>query len=93
MFKRFQTKLALFITALFIVLQGAAFYFVQQAIINNIFDQSRDQLVAANRIFTSRVAATVNSLAEGSQILASDFGFRTAVATNDKPTILSALTT
>lgn len=91
MFTRFQTKLALFITALFIVLQGAAFFLVQQAIVQNIFDQSRDQLTAANRIFTSRVAATVNALAEGSRILASDFGFRTAVATNDNPTILSAL--
>ncbi len=91
MFKRFQTKLALFFTALFLLLQGAAIFAVQQAIVQNIFDQSRDQLIAANRIFTSRVAATVNALAEGSRILASDFGFRTAVATSDKPTILSAL--
>ena len=91
MFKSFQTKLVLFFTALFFLLQGAAFYTVQEAIFQNIFDQSRNQLVAANRIFTSRVAATVNVLAEGSRILASDFGFRTAVATNDSPTILSAL--
>ena len=91
MFKRFQTKLALFFTALFLILQGVAIYTVQQAIVQNIFDQSRDQLIAANRIFTSRVAATVNALADGTRILASDFGFRTAVATNDSPTILSAL--
>ena len=91
MFKRFQTKLALFFTALFLILQGVAIYTVQQAIVQNIFDQSRDQLIAANRIFTSRVAATVNALADGTRILASDFGFRTAVATNDSPTILSTL--
>ncbi len=91
MFKRFQTKLALSFTVLFLLLQGAAFYTVREAIFQNIFDQSRDQLIAANRIFTSRVAATVTALAEGSQILASDVGFRTAVATNDGPTILSAL--
>lgn len=91
MFKSFQTKLALFFTVMFLLLQGVTFFTVQQAIVQNIFDQSRDQLVAANRIFASRIQATVNALAEGAQILASDFGFRTAVATNDKPTILSAL--
>ncbi len=91
MFSSFQTKLTVFFTALFLLLQGAAFFTVREAIVQNIFDQSRDQLVAANRIFASRIQATVNALAEGAQILASDFGFRTAVATNDKPTILSAL--
>lgn len=91
MFKSFQTKLALFFTALFLLLQGAAFFSVREAIVQNIFDQSRDQLVAANRIFAERIQTRVAALAEGAQILASDFGFRTAVATNDKPTILSAL--
>ncbi len=91
MLKSFQTKLTLFFTALFLLLQGAAFFTVQEAIVRNIFDQSRDQLVAANMIFAKRIQATVNALAEGAQILASDFGFRTAVATNDKPTVLSAL--
>ncbi len=91
MFNSFQTKLTIFFTALFLLLQGAAFFTVREAIVQNIFDQSRDQLVAANRIFASRIQTTVNALAEGAQILASDFGFRTAVATNDKPTILSAL--
>ncbi|MBT4739643.1 MAG: hypothetical protein HOO09_04590, partial [Rhodospirillaceae bacterium] len=91
MFNSFQTKLTVFFTALFLLLQGAAFLTVREAIVQNIFDQSRDQLVAANRIFATRIQATVNALAEGAQILASDFGFRTAVATNDKATILSAL--
>lgn len=90
-FSSFQTKLTVFFTALFLLLQGAAFFTVREAIVQNIFDQSRDQLVAANRIFASRIETTVNALADGAQILASDFGFRTAVATNDKPTILSAL--
>lgn len=90
-FNSFQTKLTVFFTALFLLLQGAAFLTVREAIVQNIFDQSRDQLVAANRIFATRIQATVNALAEGAQILASDFGFRTAVATNDKATILSAL--
>ena len=91
MFKSFQTKLALFFTALFLLLQGAAFFSVREAIVQNIFDQSRDQLVAANRIFAERIQTRVAALSEGAQILASDFGFRTAVATNDKPTVLSAL--
>jgi hypothetical protein len=61
-FNSFQTKLTVFFTALFLLLQGAAFFTVRESIVQNIFDQSRDQLVAANRVFASRIQATVNAL-------------------------------
>ena len=67
------------------------FLLVQNAIQRNIYDQARAQLSATNDIFNRRLAATADSLAGGSALLASDFGFRQAVATDDRATILSAL--
>jgi diguanylate cyclase (GGDEF)-like protein len=64
---------------------------VQNAIQRNIFDQARVQLSATNEIFNRRLAEIADQLAGGSALLASDFGFRQAVATDDRATILSAL--
>lgn len=76
---------------LFVVVGAVTFLLVQNAIQRNIFDQARTQLSATNDIFNRRLMATADSLAGGSALLASDFGFRQAVATDDRATILSAL--
>ena len=81
----------LFFGALFFVVGAITFFLVQSAIRTNIFDQARAQLSATNDIFNRRLAETADSLAGGSALLASDFGFRQAVATDDRATILSAL--
>ena len=47
--------------------------------------------LAAGGILDRRILSTTEDLAQGSMILASDFGFRQAVATGDRGTILSAL--
>lgn len=91
MFKSFQTRLVLFFVALFALVQALTFTAVQTGIVNNIFDQARDQLMAAGGILERRILATTEDLAQGTSILASDFGFRQAVATADHSTIISAL--
>jgi diguanylate cyclase (GGDEF)-like protein len=90
-FQSFQSKLVLFFGMLFFVVGAVTFLLVQNAIRNNIFEQARMQLSATNDIFNRRLADTADSLAGGSALLASDFGFRQAVATDDRATILSAL--
>ena len=91
MFKSFQTRLVLFIVALFALVQALTFTAVRAGIVSNIFDQARDQLMAAGGILERRILATTEDLAQGTSILASDFGFRQAVATADHSTIMSAL--
>lgn len=91
MFRSFQTRLIFFSWILFALVEAFTFFLVQNAIRNNIFDQARQQLIITNDIFNQRVAATADTLAEGATILASDYGFRQAFATDDRPTILSAL--
>lgn len=91
MFRSFQTRLIFFSWILFALVEAFTFYLVQSAIRDNIFDQARQQLIDTNEIFNQRVAATADTLAEGATILASDYGFRQAFSTDDRPTILSAL--
>ena len=91
MFHTFQTRLVLFFGVLFLVVGISTLVLVRNAIQNNIFDQARAQLVATNDIFDIQVRATSETLEEGSAVVAQDFGFRQAVATDDRPTILSAL--
>ena len=91
MFRRFQTKLILLFVALFAVVQLASLVVVQNATKQNIFAQSRDELIKANDIFKDQLQDISNRLIEGTSLLAQDFGFRRALATEDLPTILSAL--
>ncbi len=91
MFQTFQTRLVLFFGLLFLVVGIATLLLVRNAIQNNIFDQARAQLVTTNDIFNIQVKTTAESLEDGSAVVAQDFGFRQAVATDDRPTILSAL--
>jgi diguanylate cyclase (GGDEF)-like protein len=90
-FKSFQTRLMLFFVALFALVQAITFIAVQNGIVTNIFDQAKDQLMATGGILDRRISTTAESLAQGTSLLASDFGFRQAVATSDQATILSAL--
>jgi diguanylate cyclase (GGDEF)-like protein len=90
-FRSFQTRLIFFSWILFALVEAFTFFLVQNAIRDNIFDQARQQLIDTNEIFNKRVAATADTLAEGATILASDYGFRQAFSTDDRPTTLSAL--
>ena len=76
---------------LFFVVGAATFLLVQNAIQRTIFAQARAQLSVTNDIVNRRLAETADILASGTALMASDFGFRQAVATDDRATILSAL--
>ncbi len=90
-FRHFQARLILFFGMLFVVISIVTILLVQNAIRSNIFEQARFQLTATNEIFNRRMGDTSDALAGGSALLASDFGFRQAVATDDRATTLSAL--
>ncbi|TAL02087.1 MAG: EAL domain-containing protein [Rhodospirillaceae bacterium] len=91
MFKSFQTRLVLFFVALFALVEAVTFLAVQNGIIKTIYAQAQDQLLTARGILERQISATTDDLAQGTSILATDFGFRQAVATADHSTIASAL--
>ena len=58
---------------------------------NNINNQAEEELHTGKRIFERLMSARGDQLITSSEILVSDFGFKTAIASEDKNTILSAL--
>ena len=91
MFKRIQIKLVLLYSALFIIVQAATYMALYKIITPQIESQIKQQLTYSRSLVTENVKANMQELAEGTRLLASDFGFRSAVATEDRATILSAL--
>jgi diguanylate cyclase (GGDEF)-like protein len=89
--KTFQSKLVLFFAALFALVQAFSYFTVETTVRDSLLDEARNQLAKAFAVFENNVEDTTAAVAEGSTILATDFGFRQAVATNDRPTIMSAL--
>jgi len=90
-FKSFQLRLVLFFVALFAVMEAVTFVAVKDGIVKTIFEQAKDQLLTARGILERQITATSADLAQGTSILATDFGFRQAVATGDRSTLASAL--
>jgi len=90
-FRSFQLRLTLFFAALFIAVQGIAYFAVRSAIVENIVERSRQQLARAYGSFNLEVDETSEILKSSAMILASDFGFRQAIATNDFMTVRSAV--
>ena len=58
---------------------------------NNINNQAEEALHTGKRIFERLMSVRGQQLITSSEILVSDFGFKTAIASEDKNTILSAL--
>jgi len=91
MFRSFRFKLILFFVLLITSLQVTTFIAVYRATLTSVLTQIENQLVSTSHTFRRQLENRAENLAREAGILAADYGFRTAVATNDKPTILSAL--
>ncbi|TNE63103.1 MAG: EAL domain-containing protein [Alphaproteobacteria bacterium] len=88
---RFQTKLTLVYLALFLTVQGVVLLAFNGSIPQNVQGQIQNQLSASARVLERILAGRVEQLAASTQLLAQDFGIRGAVATGDRPTVVSAL--
>ncbi|MCV2403963.1 EAL domain-containing protein [Marinomonas sp. C2222] len=91
MFKSFQTRLIVFVLALLALIQlGTAF-----AVLSSLKKENYRQGIAAidvsRNVFDLFLASRAEQLIQGVEILASDFGFRQAVATRETQTLRSAL--
>ncbi|WP_050478008.1 putative bifunctional diguanylate cyclase/phosphodiesterase [Herbaspirillum rhizosphaerae] len=83
------------IVALFIVLillvQLAGFVAIRKAIDENARASIRDELIIGERVFLRLLDQNADKLTQGARLLASDFGFRQAIGTDDRGTITSVL--
>lgn len=87
----FQTRLVVFFVALFASVQVVTFIAVYSVTQRNVLSQITDQLRYASDIFDRRIVERSKTLSNGARILAADFGFKRAIASDDQPTVFSAL--
>ena len=78
---------------LFLVVQAALIYANLNVSRDTVEIRIRAELDQTVQVFENVIRSRSQELADRSQVLAQDFGFRQAVATGDAPTIRSALVT
>jgi EAL domain-containing protein (putative c-di-GMP-specific phosphodiesterase class I)/GGDEF domain-containing protein len=90
-FKYLRTRL----TVLYMGMFGIALMLVALAVFTAITGSARtlvrDQLGATGAVYGQIWASQSAQLRQGASVLAQDYGFREAIATNDEPTVRSAL--
>jgi len=89
--KSLKSQIALVFLSLILVIQVITFIAIKITIHKNARLSVNQQLDAGERIFTNLLHHNRDNLQVGAKILAADFGFKAAIASNDTDTIASAL--
>ncbi|OYW30027.1 MAG: hypothetical protein B7Z44_02600 [Caulobacter sp. 12-67-6] len=92
MFNRLQTKLTVLYAGLFALALSLVAVTVYLAIAGNAQQTVRKELAVSGTVFDRVWALRTQRLRDGADLLSRDFGFRSAVATRDAPTVESAIT-
>ncbi len=86
-----RNKLALFLVITLVTVQGLTGVVVYVTTRDILIENGKEQLRRSADLFLRQLDVRTQRIAEGAEILASDFPLRQAVASNDRPTIRSAL--
>nr|QQZ48726.1 hypothetical protein JKL49_14870 [Phenylobacterium glaciei] len=90
-FNRLRTKLTVLYAGLFVAILFVILSAVYAAVARNAERIVRDELAVSGLVFDRIWSLRSHELESGASVLARDFGFRAAVATEDAATIQSAL--
>jgi adenylate cyclase len=88
---RLQNRIVLFFVALLMAVQLVSYLLIRYAIDQTAQNTLREELRVGARTFQRLLQQNSQRLIEATVVLTADFGFRAAVASRDRPTILSAL--
>lgn len=91
MFKKFEWKLSVVFLSLFLTVQGLVLTAVYITTKENVSDQAKRQLAFSGEVLTRNLYRQREDLIKEVQILSRDFGFTSAIASDDAATIVSAL--
>jgi diguanylate cyclase (GGDEF)-like protein len=91
-FDSLRTRIVVFFTVLLIIVQGVALTLLNTTNYQIAKETIEQELGVGERIFLRLLEQNRDQLEQSATLLASDFGFRQAVGTNDNATVLSALT-
>jgi len=90
-FSSFRTRLTVFFVGLLLVVQGAAFVIVDFANSHFARQQINAELEVDARVFARLLASRTAQSVQAARLLSGDFAFKTAYASGDQRTLLSAL--
>lgn len=90
-FKSLKSQIAVIFLTLILAIQVITFIAIKLSIDKNARLSVSQQLEVGERIFTNLLHHNRDSLQVGAKILAADFGFKAAIASNDTETIASAI--
>ena len=88
---KLQDRIVVFFVVLLMIVQLASFYFIRYAIEQTAQSTMREELRVGARVFQRLLQQNSQRLVESTVVLISDFGFRAAVASGDRETVVSAL--
>ncbi len=88
---RLESKIVTLFIILIVVVQLAGFVAIRTAIDRNARSAISEELVLGQRVFVRLLEQNAQKLTQGARLLASDFGFRQAIGTDDRATIASVL--
>ena len=90
-FKSLKSRISVIFLSLILVIQVLGSIAIKLSIDKNARRSVNQQLEVGQRVFLNLLQNNGESLKIGARILAADFGFKAAIASNDNETILSAL--
>jgi adenylate cyclase len=88
---RLQDRIVIFFVVLLAAVQLVSFVFIRYTVEKTSQNVLREEMRVGARVFRRLLDQNSQQLAEATSVLAYDYGFREAVATRDRETILSAL--
>jgi adenylate cyclase len=88
---RLQDRIVIFFVVLLAAVQLASFYFIRYTVEQTAQNSLREEMRVGARVFRRLLDQNSQQLVEATSVLTYDFGFREAVASRDRDTILSAL--
>jgi diguanylate cyclase (GGDEF)-like protein len=90
-FKSLESRIVVLFIVLLLLLQLAGFVVIRGAIDANARTAIHNELVIGERVFLRLLDQNAQKLTQGARLLASDYGFRAAIASDDRETIVSVL--
>ena len=86
-----ESRIVILFLVLILAVQLAGFVAIRQGIHDNARASIRSELEINERVFGRLLDQYAQKLTQGARLLASDYGFKSAIGTDDRETIVSAL--
>ena len=90
-FRSLESRIVILFIGLILTVQSAGFLAIRGGIDTNARTDIRSQLEIGERVFQRLLQQNAQKLTQGARLLASDYGFKQAVSSNDRETVSSAL--